>query len=125
MAIVRTVANELDSARFDPLLVRTVAKNAATSLESVVTKAESLACHFRLSVDAGADGRYHIDCYRPCRGFATRTFGNPAAGSERPSRELFVPLLDKGGETHGRAFRCYFCNNSTQHPRGSCMCPIW
>lgn len=40
--IVRNVTNELDSARFDPLLVRTVAKNATTSLESVVTKADGL-----------------------------------------------------------------------------------
>lgn len=40
--IVRTVTNELDSARSDPLLVRAVAKNAATSLESVVTKADGL-----------------------------------------------------------------------------------
>lgn len=40
--IVRTVTNELDSTRSDPLLARTVAKNAATSLESVVTKADGL-----------------------------------------------------------------------------------
>ncbi|KAF8441583.1 hypothetical protein L210DRAFT_3537615 [Boletus edulis BED1] len=36
----RTVTNELDSARSDPLLVRVVAKSAATSLESVVTRAD-------------------------------------------------------------------------------------
>lgn len=40
--IVRTLTNELDSARSDPLLVRAVAKNAATSLESVVTKTDGL-----------------------------------------------------------------------------------
>lgn len=40
--IVRAVTNELDSARFDPLLVRAVAKNAATSLENVATKADGL-----------------------------------------------------------------------------------
>lgn len=39
---MRTVINELDSARFDPLLVRAVAKNAATSLESLATKADGL-----------------------------------------------------------------------------------
>ncbi|KAH7888451.1 Golgi transport complex subunit 5-domain-containing protein [Phlebopus sp. FC_14] len=42
VAIVRTVTNELDSARFDPLLVRGVAKNVATSLESVASKADGL-----------------------------------------------------------------------------------
>lgn len=40
--IARTVTNELDSARFDPLLVRAVAKNAATSLESVTTRVDGL-----------------------------------------------------------------------------------
>ncbi|KAG8943050.1 hypothetical protein FRC04_003261 [Tulasnella sp. 424] len=33
VTIARTVVNELDSARFDPLLVKAVAKNAATALE--------------------------------------------------------------------------------------------
>ncbi|KIK94986.1 hypothetical protein PAXRUDRAFT_827467 [Paxillus rubicundulus Ve08.2h10] len=40
--IVWTVTNELDSARFDPLLVRAVAKNAATSLEAISSKADGL-----------------------------------------------------------------------------------
>ncbi|KAF9222669.1 hypothetical protein BS17DRAFT_176069 [Gyrodon lividus] len=40
--IVRTVTNELDSARFDPLLVRAVAKNAAMSLETVASKVDGL-----------------------------------------------------------------------------------
>ncbi|KAH0827442.1 Golgi transport complex subunit 5-domain-containing protein [Lanmaoa asiatica] len=48
--IVRTVTNELDSARSDPLLVRTVAKNAATSLESVVTRADGLVVSDRSAV---------------------------------------------------------------------------
>lgn len=40
--IVRAVTNELDSARFDPLLLRAVSKNAATSLENVATRADGL-----------------------------------------------------------------------------------
>jgi hypothetical protein len=40
--IARTVANELDSARFDPLLVRSVAKNAVTSLEMMLSRADAL-----------------------------------------------------------------------------------
>ncbi|KIJ19018.1 hypothetical protein PAXINDRAFT_128297 [Paxillus involutus ATCC 200175] len=40
--IVWTVTNELDSARFDPLLVRAVARNAATSLEGILSKADGL-----------------------------------------------------------------------------------
>ncbi|KAF8556095.1 hypothetical protein OG21DRAFT_1506874 [Imleria badia] len=48
--IVRTVTNELDSARFDPLLVHVVAKNAATSLESVAIKADGLVVSDRSAV---------------------------------------------------------------------------
>lgn len=46
--IVRAVTNELDSARFDPLLVRAVAKNAAASVENVATKADGLVRAFLL-----------------------------------------------------------------------------
>lgn len=40
--IARVITNELDSARFDPLLVRAVAKNAASSLELLVTRVDAL-----------------------------------------------------------------------------------
>ncbi|KAI6135695.1 Golgi transport complex subunit 5-domain-containing protein [Pisolithus thermaeus] len=42
IAIARLITNELDSARFDPLLVRAVAKNVATTLDNVATKADAL-----------------------------------------------------------------------------------
>lgn len=42
IAIARLITNELDSARFDPLLLRAVAKNVATTLDNVVTKADAL-----------------------------------------------------------------------------------
>ncbi|KAG9316298.1 hypothetical protein JVU11DRAFT_2329 [Chiua virens] len=48
--IVRTVTNELDSARFDPLLVRAVAKNVATSLDNVAIKADGLIVSDRSAV---------------------------------------------------------------------------
>lgn len=40
--IARTVTNELDSARFDPLFVRSVAKNVVSSLDTLVSRADSL-----------------------------------------------------------------------------------
>ncbi|KAF7792362.1 hypothetical protein EIP86_003398 [Pleurotus ostreatoroseus] len=40
--IARTVANELDSARFDPLLVQSVAKYAASSLDMLISRAETM-----------------------------------------------------------------------------------
>ena len=41
--IARTVANELDSAKFDPLLVRAAARNVNTALEGLVGRVDSLA----------------------------------------------------------------------------------
>lgn len=40
--IARTVTNELDSARFDPLLIKSVAKHAASSLEMMLSRTDSL-----------------------------------------------------------------------------------
>ena len=37
LAISRAVTNELDSAKFDPLLVRSVAKGCVTALETMLT----------------------------------------------------------------------------------------
>ena len=40
--IARVITNELDSARFDPLLVRAVARNATGSLELLMTRVDAL-----------------------------------------------------------------------------------
>jgi hypothetical protein len=42
VAIARTISNELDSARFDPLLVRNVARNASRVLEGMTTRIEAM-----------------------------------------------------------------------------------
>ncbi|KAH7335890.1 Golgi transport complex subunit 5-domain-containing protein [Rhizoctonia solani] len=42
LAISRTIVNELDSARFDPLLVKSVAKNVGTALELLVGRTDAL-----------------------------------------------------------------------------------
>ncbi|GJE92307.1 golgi transport complex subunit 5-domain-containing protein [Phanerochaete sordida] len=49
--VARAVANELDSAKFDPLLVKAVARNAATSLEAFVNRADSLMSRERNAVN--------------------------------------------------------------------------
>ncbi|KAJ6603113.1 Golgi transport complex subunit 5-domain-containing protein [Mycena sp. CBHHK59/15] len=48
--IARTVANELDSAKFDPLLVRSVAKNVGTSLDMLLSRIDSLISRERPAV---------------------------------------------------------------------------
>ena len=40
--IARTVVNDLDSARFDPLLIKAVAKNAGNSLELLLQRVDGL-----------------------------------------------------------------------------------
>ncbi|KAG8923057.1 hypothetical protein FRC02_011429 [Tulasnella sp. 418] len=42
IAVARTVINELDSARFDPLLVRSVAKNVASALDMFVQRIDTI-----------------------------------------------------------------------------------
>jgi hypothetical protein len=42
--LTRNIANELDSARFDPLLIRSVAKNVSSALENLLGRAESNVC---------------------------------------------------------------------------------
>lgn len=40
--IARVVANELDSAKFDPLLVRSVAQHVTSALEMLVSRADGI-----------------------------------------------------------------------------------
>lgn len=42
--IARIVVNEIDAARFDPLLERALAKNAATCLENILSKLDGMVC---------------------------------------------------------------------------------
>ncbi|PBK73713.1 hypothetical protein ARMSODRAFT_952819 [Armillaria solidipes] len=48
--IARTVANELDSARFDPLLVKAVAKSATASIDMIVSRLDGSVSRDRSSV---------------------------------------------------------------------------
>lgn len=45
VSIARTTTNELDSARFDPLLVRTVARNAAKILDGFIQTVDGMVRH--------------------------------------------------------------------------------
>ncbi|EIN11737.1 hypothetical protein PUNSTDRAFT_119002 [Punctularia strigosozonata HHB-11173 SS5] len=40
--VARAIANELDSAKFDPLLVKTIARNVSSSLDIMLNRADSL-----------------------------------------------------------------------------------
>lgn len=49
--LARTLANELDSARFDPLLVKAVARNVLSTLDMVLTRVDNMVGTFCTSSD--------------------------------------------------------------------------
>ena len=48
LGIARAITNELEAAKFDPLLVINVARNVQGSLELLLTRADPLVSHVRL-----------------------------------------------------------------------------
>jgi hypothetical protein len=42
--IARAIANELDAGKFDPLLVRSLAKNGLLVIKGIISRAETLVC---------------------------------------------------------------------------------
>jgi hypothetical protein len=86
VTIARTITNELDSARFDPLLVRTVARNAVRVLEGLIAKVDGMvsAQSFWAGLMAACEG-LHID-------FANRAKRDAGAGDEWSARWVSLPL---------------------------------
>jgi hypothetical protein len=63
--ISRTVANELDSARFDPLLVKSVARNVIGCLDNMLGRMDGMVCARAPSLGVGLDDTIsHIECER-------------------------------------------------------------
>lgn len=54
--ISRAISNELDTARFDPLLLRSVAKHVASALEMMGTRADTLISRDRQALVLGSVG---------------------------------------------------------------------
>lgn len=55
--ISRVITNELDSAKFDPLLVRTVARNASKVLDGFLAKVDGMVRFTTVIMDIAADIR--------------------------------------------------------------------
>lgn len=49
--VARIVVNELDAARFDPLLVKVVAKNAASCLDNILSRIDALVSRLQFASD--------------------------------------------------------------------------
>lgn len=63
--IARVITNELDSAKFDPLLVRTVARNGVKSLEALVSRLDGMV-RFRRRSDNTTVSQWKADKNRSC-----------------------------------------------------------
>jgi hypothetical protein len=60
VTIARTITNELDSARFDPLLVRTVARNTGKVLDGLIAKVDGMVS-FAVSVWSSSEPKSWTD----------------------------------------------------------------
>jgi hypothetical protein len=118
----RTVANELDSARFDPLLIVSVAKNAVSSLDLMLSRLDMLVWRSLCS-------RSHIlTCFRhpsgsswPLLGDVRRPFSNTAAGAECIFGIFFISMLVSITKTRRGAYWGCRKNYSAKHPGKLCF----
>lgn len=91
VTVARTITNELDSARFDPLLVRTVGRNAVKVMEGMIAKVDGMvssACtdllHFGLRIVAGQ----RLYC-----GISDRAKCHSSSSRKLPACGILIPLL--------------------------------
>lgn len=93
--IARAVANELDSAKFDPLLVKAVARHASSSLENLVSRADNLvSLDHDVSFTPAVTSIPILDLKgsEHCQSF--RTHGDDTTDAERADCDVLVALLD-------------------------------
>lgn len=62
LSIARTAINELDAAKFDPLLVKAVAKNVNSSLELLLSRLDPLVKHAQSVFKKVLTETESIDC---------------------------------------------------------------
>jgi hypothetical protein len=97
VAIARAVMNELDSARFDPLLMLAVARNVGAALDGATMRVEGLVSFLALN-------RYHrayalkLDLFRSLSGYASWANGDSTTNFQRSGCDLPLLLLDEFGE---------------------------
>jgi hypothetical protein len=95
--IARTVTNELDSARFDPLLIKAVAKNAANSLDMMLSRADGLVCSLFIAVAYNTNG-VTVGRPRSIWGDYDWTDSYCWSNDQWSSCNVFLPLLVNAGE---------------------------
>jgi hypothetical protein len=97
VVIARAVMNELDSARFDPLLMLAVARNVGVALDGATTRVDGL-------VSFSALNRYHIayalklDLFRSLSGYTSWANGDSTTNFKWSGCDIPLLLLDEFGE---------------------------
>jgi len=114
--ISRTVANELDSARFDPLLIKAVSKHAVSSLEMMLSRADGLVCFFTrlLCFMVDRDGIF-IGRERSIWGYYDWTDCYSRSNAQWPGCDVFVSLLVTARKAGERTFRKRIRFRETKH----------
>ncbi|KAG5220623.1 Golgi transport complex domain-containing protein [Salix suchowensis] len=90
--VARAVVNELDSARFDPLLVRSVAKNAATSLDMMLTRIDPLANSISSTNHERSDCQFPVSLLDAATKLASE-YTDSVYAILKPSIDIIDPML--------------------------------
>jgi hypothetical protein len=115
--IARAVANELDSAKFDPLLVRATAKNAVHSLDMLVSRMDGLVCSFVLSSRRKPSANHCtiLDCQRSFCCLVIRPYCFAITDFEWVIGNVPVPLSRTIHQALGRTHGCSHTDSQSQH----------
>lgn len=100
--IARAIANEFDAARFDPLLVVNVTKNAVSTLELMLSRVDALVSRMLFSKATLISQFLGCDRQSFCK--PCWSHSNATANIERLFGHLPLSMLAKTTEARGRAF---------------------
>lgn len=95
LSIARAATNELDAAKFDPLLIKSVAKNVQTSLDMLLSRLDPLVGRFVILHIAVVSSAIRVDCARQVGYKPSGASQHSSANSKCTSCNLSVSLCNK------------------------------
>jgi hypothetical protein len=107
------VANDLDSARFDPVLVRAVARSMTGGLEIMLGRVDNLVCDDFLIAES-----IHllVECARPVSDQPTGTHSDTTANCQWSAGVVFIPMLVQASEAGRRTLGGYLRSSVSVNP---------
>jgi len=109
IAIGRAIANELDAAKFDPLLSKAIAKGIVTSLEQMMSRWSNLVSSIIgqwIPVDLNGVG--YLGCMGSDRRVAGRADRHPSTGLQCSAGFVLIPVLVPTRQAERRVWRRSF-----------------